>query len=102
MNITGNARIFKNVYDGKNVYKTSITNKDKDGKTEYYNISVQLPKDSDIENNTVINITQGFLGWYKSKDGIAKPKAVVMSYEVIGEENKTEGVEQNENIELPF
>ena len=104
MNITGNALIFRKEYEGKNIYSTNISNKDVNGNYTNMYITVQLPKDTELENKTKINITNGFLTFYKTKEGLPKPKIVVMQFE-------SEYKEQPEDItddimsfdgELPF
>lgn len=89
MNITGKTMIFKNTYG----YSTAISRKDKDGKYEKMYISVQLPKDIELENQTMINITKGFLSFYKTKIGLAQPKIVVMDFDFD---------KSNDENELPF
>ena len=107
MNIFGKTMIFKSDYG----YSTAISNKNKDGEYEKMYISVQLPRQAELENKTIINITNGFLSFYKSKDGLPKLKIVIMDYEVDEEQKyiqeEREAI-QNENSynlsddELPF
>lgn len=77
MNITGQTMIWKNDIG----YSTTISNKNKEGKWENMYIAVQLPKDVELENQTKINITKGFLSFFKSKEGMPKIKAVIMEFE---------------------
>ena len=107
MNITGEIKIFKRNYEGKELYSTSLTNKNKDGTYENMYISAQLPKGVTLENNTKINITKGFMSFYKDKLGYAKPKVVIQEFEL---ENGSETIPQYEETigyyketdELPF
>lgn len=80
MKITGETTIFKN---DNGSYSTSISNKTMDGKYEYMSISVTLKKGIEIENKTKINILDGFLSFYKTKDGLPKIKLVIMDFEYL-------------------
>ena len=81
MDISGKTRIYRKDFDGKPVYSTSISRKNQDGKYENMYIQIQLPKDIVLEDKTDINITKGFISWYKTKDGLSKIKFVIMEYE---------------------
>ena len=82
MNIVGRTKVFRNEREGKVYYTTSIANKNKEGKYEYMTIDIQLPRGTDLENKTDIDITNGFLSFYKTKNGFAKIKYVVMDFVV--------------------
>lgn len=82
MNIIGKTKVFKNEREGKVYYTTSIANKNKDGKYEYMTVDIQLPRGTELENKTDIDITNGFLSFYKNKNGFAKIKYVVMDFVV--------------------
>lgn len=76
LNINGKVIIYKNDYG----YSTAISNKKQDGTYERMYVSVQLPKNIELENKTVIEITNGFLSFFKTKDGLSKIKIVVMEF----------------------
>lgn len=76
MNITEKTMIFKSQYG----YSTTISKKNQDGEYERMYVSVQLPKNIELENKTVIEITDGFLTFYNTKDGLPKIKIVVMEF----------------------
>lgn len=76
MNITGKTMIFKSQYG----YSTTISRKNQDGEYTNMYVSVQLPKNIELENKTVIEITNGFLSFYNTKDGLPKIKIVVMEF----------------------
>lgn len=57
-------------------------------------IAVQLPKNTVLQNNTDITILEGFMSFYKSQEGLAKLKIVVMKFE------KEEA--EKEKSDLPF
>lgn len=81
MNISGTMRIYKNEYEGRTSYSTTISKKDQFGNYENMYISVQLPKDTNLASNTKINVTKGFLSFYKTNQGLPKIKAVVQEFE---------------------
>jgi hypothetical protein len=77
MKITGKTIIFKNDIG----YSTSISNKKEDGTYENMSISVNFRKGVELENKTKINITDGFLSFYKTKNDEKRLKLVVMDFE---------------------
>lgn len=81
MDISGTMRIYKNEYEGRASYSTTISKKDQFGNYENLYISVQLPKDISLESNSKINVTKGFLSFYKTNQGLPKIKAVVQEFE---------------------
>ena len=76
LNINGKVIIYKNDYG----YSTAISNKKQDGTYERMYVSLQLPKNIELENRTVIEITNGFLSFFKTKDGLSKIKIIVMEF----------------------
>lgn len=96
LQLVGTTRIFAKEIDGKTFYSTSISNRNLDGTYEKMYITVQFPKDTVIDNQTDVTILESFMSFYKNKDGIAKPKIVVMKFE---QESKDEFVS---NEQLPF
>lgn len=107
MNITGKTMIFKSQYG----YSTTISKKNQDGEYERMYVSIQLPKNMELENKTVIEITNGFLSFYNTKDGLPKIKIVVREFTTDEEQKyiqeEREAI-QNEEIygvqdsDLPF
>lgn len=100
MNITGKTMIFKSQYG----YSTTISKKNQDGEYERMYVSVQLPKNIELENKTVIEITNGFLSFFKTKDGLSKIKIVVMEF-ITDEEQKyiqeeRQSIQNEENYEI--
>ena len=83
MNITGKTICYKNDYG----YSTAISNKKQDGTYERMYVSLQLPKGVEVENKTYIEITKGFLAFYKDKNGMSKIKIVAMEIKQDGEKN---------------
>lgn len=97
MNITGKTICYKNDYG----YSTAISNKKQDGTYERMYVSLQLPKGVEVENKTYIEITRGFLAFYKDKNGMSKIKVVAM--EIKQDEPKQEVQEDFYNSDsLPF
>lgn len=82
MNITGTIRIYKSNYEGREFYSTTIAKKDQFGNYENMYLSVQLPQGTSLENNSKINVTKGFLSFYKTKEGLPKIKAVIQEFQV--------------------
>lgn len=78
MKVTGKTRIFKNEYNGRLNYTTSISNKKEDGTYENMYLSVQFKKGQETEGN--IEIKDGFLSFYKTKEGLPKLKVVILDY----------------------
>ncbi len=66
-------------------------------------IAVNFKKGVEVENKTKINITDGFLSFYKTKDGLAKPKIVVMEYEIANDTTtQATDFELDSQDQLPF
>ena len=107
MNVLGNVRIFKKELNGKELYSTSISSKNQNGDWDKMYLPVQLPKNVVLENNTDINITKGFLSFYKTNEGLPKIKIVIQEFQTKEEIEEREAIinEQNYNInddDLPF
>lgn len=97
MNITGKTICYKNEFG----YSTAILNKKQDGTYERMYVSLQLPKGVEVENKTYIEITKGFLAFYKDKNGMSKIKIVAM--EIKQDESKQEVQEDFYSSDsLPF
>lgn len=101
MNITGNALIFRKEYEGKNIYSTTISNKDVNGNYTNMYITVQLPKGVELENKTYIEITKGFLSFYTDKNGLSKVKVVVMEFQEDYEKEEREAI-QTEDTAIDY
>lgn len=93
LKVTGEIFIFKN---DKGAYSTSISKKNEDGTYENMRISVNFKKGTELENKTKINVTNGFLSFWKNNQGLPQLKLVVLEFE--------KETNENENIEsdLPF
>lgn len=93
MNVTGKTKIFKN----DRGYSTSISNKKEDGTYDNMYISVTFKKGlAEVENGTEINITSGFLTFWKDKNGLAHPRLVILGYQNNGD------ITTEESDDLPF
>lgn len=101
MKITEETRIFRKEINGFTTYSTSISNKNVEGQWEKMYIPVNFPKGTEIENGTDINIKDGFLSFYKSKDGLPKVRIVVIDFDY-----KENFIPNDEQVmateELPF
>ena len=93
MKISGETMIFKN---DKGYYETSISNKKEDGTYENMYVSVNFKKGLEVENKTKINILDGFISFFKTKEGLPKIKLVILSFE------KVESDMLLDNSDLPF
>ena len=80
-------------------YSTSISNKNKEGQYESMYVTIQLPKGTELENKTKINVTKGFISFYKNKNGLAIPKFVIQEFKT---EQESEDYEENFGEPLPF
>lgn len=98
MNIIGEILIFRNEFG----YSTSISRKNQNGEYERMYISVQLPKGVELENKTKINITKGFLSFYKNKQGLPQIKVVVMEYKTNEEVQEREAIQNEQNYNYDF
>ena len=101
LQIAGTTRIFSKEVNGRTLYSTSISSKKQDGTYDRMYISVQLPRDMAVQNNTDIMILEGFISFYKNKNGLALPKLVVMKYQVDNKE-RIEETQQEENDRITF
>ena len=108
MNITGLCRIFKKELNGKELYSTSISSKNQNGDWDKMYLSVQLPRNVVLENGTDINITKGFLSFYKTNEGLPKIKIVIQEFQTKEEMEEREAIQEADNYlqnfddSLPF
>lgn len=83
LKLTGeNITIFKN---DKGNYTTSISNKLLDGTWQNAPILVQFKKGTELENKTKINITNGFMSFFKGQDDKPVFKIVVLEFTQVGD-----------------
>jgi len=94
MNIIGKTMIFKSEYG----YSTIVSNKMQNGEYEKIYVSVQLPKEIELENKTLIEIKSAFLSFYKTKEGLPKIKIVVLDFEQLN----NFFYEKKDEDDLPF
>lgn len=80
-------------------YSTTISNKKEDGTYDNMFIAVNFRKGISVANKTKINVINGFLSFYKTKDGLAKTKIVIMDFETVDNANKNEVATEDD---LPF
>lgn len=96
--ITGETTIFKNE---KGFYSTGISNKLLDGTYENAYIQVQFKKGVELENKTKINITNGFLTFWKPQDGKPIFKIMVLDFTQVGDAAEDTATAFDNN-DLPF
>lgn len=107
MNISGKCIIYAKEYNGKALYSTKISQKNINGEWESMFINVQFPKNTNISDKTKIEVTKGFEGFYKDKNGLPHIKYIIQEYTTEDEQIEREGImnEQDYDINndiLPF
>lgn len=107
MNITGKCTIYAKEYNGKVLYSTKISQKNINGEWESMFINVQFLKNTNISDKTKIEVTKGFEGFYKDKNGLPHIKYIIQEYTTEDEQIEREGImnEQDYDINndiLPF
>ena len=95
MNISGEARILK---DDRGVYKTTLVSTDNNKETGeeekiFMKINVGFKKGVEVKNKTKINITNGFITFFRIDTGEVRedgktdykyfPKLVIMDFEIL-------------------
>ena len=98
MNVIGRCMIFSS----EKGYSTSISKKDQNGQYERMYITVQLPKEDTLENKTQIDVKEGFLSFYKTKDGLPRLKLVIMKDDIEKKIEKKEEEYTIDSADLPF
>ena len=107
MNISGKCTIYAKEYNGKVLYSTKISQKNINGEWESMFINVQFPKNTNISDKTKIEITKGFEGFYKDKNGLPHIKYIIQEYTTEDEQIEREGIQEENNydtseLNLPF
>lgn len=101
MNITNNNTMIyvKEDENGKKHYRARVSRKNQNNEYENGYIDIRLPKDTELENKTKIDITKGFLSFYNYKDKEDKQHTiwyiVVQEYSKKNEEKKQENSKEN-------
>lgn len=90
------------IFSSEKGYSTSISKKDQNGQYERMYITVQLPKEDTLENKTQIDVKEGFLSFYKTKDGLPRLKLVIMKYDIEKKIEKKEEEYTIDSADLPF
>lgn len=98
INLSGLIKLYKN----ERGYYTYISNKFNDN-WERMSISVSV-KGGEVGNDALIEITKGFISFYKTRDGLPRPKIVIMEYEVkeAGDDIDINVVPDEDASDLPF
>lgn len=100
LRITGETKIYKS---DKGFYSTGISNKLMDGSWDNAYFPVQFKKGVEVENKSTINITNGFLTFYRNQNDNNKPvfKIMVLEFTQVGDAKE----DTNTNFtsdDLPF
>ena len=96
INISGEVMIIGNY--GPQI---KISNKNIKDEWESMYIDVQFTNGQKEEKGTLIQIHKGFLSFYKTKEGLAKPKLVIQEYTVISKA-AVEEMPDDPELDLPF
>ena len=96
--ITGETTIFKS---DKGFYSTGISNKLMDGSWDNAYFPVQFKKGVEVENKTKINITNGFMSFFKGQDDKPVFKIVVLDFTQVGDA-KEDASATFDSDSLPF
>lgn len=99
LRFTGETLIWKSE---KGAYSTTISNKNMDGSYDNAYITVQFKKGVELENKTKINITNGFLTFYRNANDNNKPVFKIMVLEFTQEGDAKEETSSFESDPLPF
>lgn len=107
MNITGKCTIYAKEYNGKALYSTKISQKNINGEWESMFINVQFPKNTNISDKTKIEVTKGFEGFYKDKNGLPHIKYIIQEYTTEDEQEERQAIQEENNYDtfesdLPF
>ena len=100
MDILGRIRVFKNTYNGKDFYSTSISSKDTNGEWQRVYVPLQFTKGTETDGD--IDITKGFISMFKDKNGLGKIKFVVQEYIKVDNTGFGEVAQDNFVSDLPF
>lgn len=115
MNITSNnTMIFAKEFNGKTFYRASVSSKDKEGKYRRTYIDVRFMGNVEIKDRTKIDIIDGFLSFYRTKEDKDVFIIVVKAFEEVKEIKEQEEpdpfekfgtqitIEDLDNPDLPF
>ena len=107
MNISGKCIIYAKEYNGKVAYSTKISQKNINGEWESMFINVQFPKNTNISDKTKIEVTKGFEGFYRDKNGLPHIKYIIQEYTTEDEHIEREGIQEEQYYDtfessLPF
>lgn len=78
LGILGEMRVFKNEFNGRTSYCTTVSSKKQDGTYDKMYVPVQFAQCEATDGD--IDITKGFHGMYVDKNGLGKIKFVVQAY----------------------
>ena len=85
--------IFAKDFEGKYLYRTSISRKMQEGKYDNAYIDVRFKQGEQLENKSRIYIKNGFLTFYRKKDNTPVFYIMVLDYEKV-----EETIEQSKDI----
>ena len=98
--IFGRTRIFKNEFNGRASYCTTLSHKKQDGTYDKMYVSVSFAQCEATDGD--IDITKGFLDFYTDKNGLNKIKYVVQEYMKVDNTGFSEVAQDDYVSDLPF
>lgn len=100
----GKAKIFRKDFDGRPSYSTSISQKNMNDAWDSAFIRVQFNKGVEVEDRTEIEVNNGWLKFYKTRDGKDVFYVHINDFVVLNEPNAyadTDNFAQAE-LDIPF
>lgn len=98
VNVTGDTMIFRKDFDGKPNYSTTLSKKLMDGTYDNAYINVRFKKGVELENKTKIDVTNGWLTFWKNKEGKAMFEIFISEFEG----GVPEGFAAVDDLDCPF
>lgn len=80
MKFKGIIRVFQNGKDGKIFYTTSIRGTDKNKEKKWASWYVNIPENKVIQNNTEIEVTDGYIKYYTNDYGYIQYVLVINEF----------------------
>lgn len=104
MNIISDKKemIFKNIVGDREYYSIGLSKKKLDGSYEKGYINCQFPKNTKLDNRTLIKIKNAWLDFYISKDKKTMPYVFINEYDIIESESKKEIKPKEEKQTDPY
>ena len=102
MDILGRTRIFKNEFNGRTSYCTTIAKKKEDGTYDKVKVYVPVTFKKGMETDGYIDVTKGFIDMFVDKNGLGKIKFVILEYMKADNTGFSEVAQDDFVSDLPF